>query len=246
MTRLQGKHILITGAAHGIGLATTRRFAEEGARIIAVDTDDAGLRENASPFAALMHVADVTDQASIEHVVKTTEDTFGNIDGLVHYAGITRDAMHWKMALEDFERVLRVNLLGSFIVAQAVSRVMRQQKSGSIVLTASRVYLGNVGQANYSASKGAVVSLTRTLALELGRSNVRVNALAPGFIETRMTQNLPSDLREKAIQSTPLQRSGQPIDVANAALFLISEEAAFMTGQVLFIDGGRTIGLSSV
>jgi 3-oxoacyl-[acyl-carrier protein] reductase len=167
------------------------------------------------------------------------------VDALVHYAGITRDAVHWKMSLEDWELVLKVNLTGSFLVASAVGEVMRQQRSGSIVLTSSRSYLGNFGQANYAASKGGVVSLTRTLALELGRYNVRVNALVPGFIETRMTEAVPAELRERTISLTPLGRAGKPEEVAYAALFLASDEASFITGHLLFVDGGRTVGLAT-
>ncbi|RTH32876.1 SDR family oxidoreductase, partial [Thermus scotoductus] len=169
-------------------------------------------------------------------------EAMGRLDGVVHYAGITRDNFHWKMPLEDWEAVIRVNLTGSFLVAKAASEAMREKNPGSIVLTASRVYLGNLGQANYSAAKAGVVGLTRTLALELGRWGIRVNALAPGFIETRMTAKVPEKVREKAIAATPLGRTGKPIEVAYAALFLVSDESSYITGQVLFVDGGRTIG----
>lgn len=242
MARLENKVIIVTGAAHGIGLATAELFAAEGAKVVAVDIDEAALRVGKSRLSSsLSLLGDVTDPESIEGVIGRAISEFGKIDGLVHYAGITQDAMHWNMSLESFERVIRVNLTGSFIVARAASEIMRERQEGSIVLTASRVYLGNIGQANYAASKGAVVSLARTLALELGRSNVRVNVLAPGFIETRMTQQIPKKLRERAIASTPLQRAGSPEDVARAALFLSSEDSSFMTGQVLFIDGGRSV-----
>jgi 3-oxoacyl-[acyl-carrier protein] reductase len=246
--RLDGKVIIITGAAQGIGLATAELFGREGAKVVAVDIDEAALEKGRSklPKGSLVFSSDVTQPESVDSFVAGAVAEYGKVDGLVHYAGVTQDALHWNMSLESFEQVVRVNLTGTFTVATAVSKVMREQQEGTIVLTASRVYLGNIGQANYAASKGAVVSLTRTLALELGRSNVRVNALAPGFIETRMTAQIPAKLHEKAIASTPLQRAGQPLDVARVALFLTSSDSSFMTGQVLFVDGGRTVGISPV
>jgi len=242
MGRLEGKNVLITGAAHGIGRATLELFAREGARLIACDLEEEALREAAEATGALAIPMDVADPHSVEAGFGEALAAFGRLDGVVHYAGITRDNFHWKMPLEDWELVLKVNLTGSFLVAKAASEAMRERNPGSIVLTASRVYLGNLGQANYSASKAGVVGLTRTLALELGRWGIRVNALAPGFIETRMTEKVPEKVREKAIAATPLGRTGKPLEVAYAALFLVSDESNFITGQVLFVDGGRTIG----
>ena len=244
MKRLQDKIAIVTGAANGLGLATTRLFAAEGANVVAVDIDKERLRqETASLGEKVLPIrCDITNPESVQQMINQTLETYQQIDILVHYAGITRDGMHWKMNLDAWDAVIRVNLTGTFLVAQAVSRVMRTQQAGNIVLTASRSHLGNIGQANYSASKGGVVSLTRTLALELGRSNVRVNALSPGFIETRMTRAVPDKIRDKAIRATPLRRTGQPEEVARAALFLASEESSFITGQVLAIDGGRTVG----
>ncbi|WP_337844730.1 SDR family oxidoreductase [Thermus sp.] len=240
--RLQGKRVLITGAAHGIGRATLELFAREGARLAACDLEEGPLWEAAKEAGALAIPMDVADPPSVEEGFRKVLEALGGLDGVVHYAGITRDNFHWKMPLEDWEAVLRVNLTGSFLVAKAASEAMRERNPGSIVLTASRVYLGNLGQANYAASKAGVVGLTRTLALELGRYGIRVNALAPGFIETRMTAKVPEKVREKAIQATPLGRVGRPIEVAQAALFLVSDESSFITGQVLFVDGGRSIG----
>ncbi|MBV8600647.1 MAG: SDR family oxidoreductase [Candidatus Eremiobacteraeota bacterium] len=235
MARLHDKVAIVTGAASGIGERTARLFAEEGARVVAADINE--------PHAGVLAVrADVADPASVEELVATTKERFGRIDVLAHFAGITNDGRAEKMTLVQWDAVLRVNLTGTFLIAQAVVREMSAQGGGSIVLASSRSYLGNFGQANYAASKGGVVSLTRTLALEFGRYKVRVNALAPGFIETPMTAVLSEKLRAKAIEGTPLRRAGKPEDVAQAALFLASDESAFITGIVLAVDGGRTTG----
>lgn len=242
--RLSGKIAIVTGAASGIGRATALRFAAEGARVVAIDLDERAVRD-AVGVQALALGADVADEGAVAAAVARTKETYGRIDVLAHYAGITRDAMSWKMDLDAWEAVLRVNLTGTFLVAKAVATVMRESGTGgSIVLTSSRSYLGNVGQANYAASKGGVVSLMRTMALEYGKSNVRVNALAPGYIETPMTAAMPEKLRTLAVETTPLLRAGSPEEVAAAALFLASDDASYVTGVVLPVDGGRTTGLA--
>ena len=243
--RLADKTMIVTGAAHGLGAATVDLFIREGAVVIAIDKDHAALTARTQDYGKKVRAisADITSESDIQEAISSITRTNGRIDGLVHYAGITRDALFTRMSTSDFEEVLRVNLTGSFVISRAVANIMVQQGSGSIVLAASRVYLGNIGQANYAASKGGVVSLCRTLALELARDNVRVNALAPGFIDTRMTQAVPEKLRERAIAAIPLKRVGLPEEVARAALFLVSDDASYITGQVLFVDGGRTTGL---
>jgi 3-oxoacyl-[acyl-carrier protein] reductase len=253
---LAGRVAIVTGAASGIGFATVKIFAAEGARVAAWDLDAEKLEARLASLDklgidepgrddALAVAVDIADERSVEEAVAQTLARFGRIDALAHYAGITRDALYHKLSLEAWDAVIRVNLTGSFVVARAVARVMSEQGRGSIVLTASRSAYGNVGQANYSASKGGVISLTRTLALELGRYNVRVNALAPGFVETPMTGTVPAKLRERAIAVTPLQRTAQPEEIARVALFLACDDSSFMTGQTLNVDGGRTVGLAA-
>jgi 3-oxoacyl-[acyl-carrier protein] reductase len=237
--KLAGRVAIVTGAASGIGRATARRFADERAQVVALD-----VREPEAPAGGLAIACDVADQASVERAIAQAKERFGALHVLAHFAGITRDALAHKMTLQQWDDVIRVNLTGSFVIAQAVAREM--EDGGSIVLTSSRSWLGNVGQANYSASKGGVVSLTRTLALELGKRRIRVNALAPGFIETPMTDVVPDKVREKAVTSIPLGRIGQPEEIAAVALFFASEESSYVSGQTLLIDGGRSVGIGLV
>jgi 3-oxoacyl-[acyl-carrier protein] reductase len=234
--RLAGRVALVTGAASGIGRASARRFTAEGAQVVAID-----LQVPETPAGGLAVACDITDEASVERIVQAAKERFGRIDVLAHFAGITKDALADKMTLEAWNDVIRVNLTGSFIVAQRVARAM--DDGGSIVLTSSRSYLGNVGQANYAASKGGVFSLTRTLALELGKRGIRVNALAPGFVATPMTDAVPDRIRDKAIAAIPLGRVAQPEEIAAVAAFFASDEASYITGQTLLVDGGRTVGL---
>jgi 3-oxoacyl-[acyl-carrier protein] reductase len=233
--RLAGKIAIVTGAASGIGQAAVALFAREGAKVVAVDVNT--VRASA---ADLSLVADVGDMGSVAAMVAAVKERYGKIDVLAHFAGITRDARADAMTIEQWDDVIRVNLTGSFLVAQFVAREMNE--GGSIVLTSSRSAYGNFGQANYAASKAGVIGLTKTLAIELGKRGIRVNALAPGFIETPMTSVVPERVRDKAIGITPLARTGKPQEVAAVALFFASDDASYVTGQVLNIDGGRTAG----
>jgi len=244
--RLAGKVAIVTGAASGLGLATARPFAAHGARVAALDLDAQAVRDRFADEGvdAETFAVDVADERSVQTAAEAVGARFGRIDVLVHFAGITRDAMHDRMTLDAWDAVIRVNLTGSFLMARATAAAMVAQRSGSIVLISSRAAYGNVGQANYSASKGGVISLTKTLALELGRAGVRVNAIAPGFIETPMTGVVPAKIRERSIAMTPLGRTGQPVEIALVALFIASDDASFITGQTINVDGGRTVGLA--
>jgi 3-oxoacyl-[acyl-carrier protein] reductase len=233
--RLAGKIAIVTGAASGIGQAAVTLFTRAGAKVVAVDMNT--VRETAADFSL---VADVGDLASVAAMVAAVKERYGKIDVLAHFAGITRDARSDAMTMEQWDDVIRVNLTGSFLVAQFVAREMSE--GGAIVLTSSRSAYGNFGQANYAASKAGVIGLTKTLAIELGKRGIRVNALAPGFIETSMTSVVPEKVRDKAIAITPLGRTGKPEEVAAVALFFASDDASYVTGQVLNIDGGRTAG----
>ena len=244
--RLHGCLAIVTGAASGIGRATLSRFVREGAHVIAVDLDAQTIEKTIAEYgtSASAYVADICDPHAMAALAAHAVEAHGGIDILAHFAGITKDALYAKMSLDDWNAVIHVNLTGTFVVAQAIAPRMRD--GGAIVLTSSRSYFGNIGQANYAASKGGVVSLTRTLALELGKRGIRVNAIAPGFIETPMTSVVPDKLRDRAIEQTPLKRTGKPEEIASVALFLASSDSSYLTGQVICADGGRTVGLAPV
>ncbi|MBC8204621.1 MAG: beta-ketoacyl-ACP reductase [FCB group bacterium] len=245
--RLKDKTAIITGSGRGIGETTAKKFAAEGASIIAADIDmESAIRTveeiKSKGGKALAVKVDVTDKVSVEAMVEAALKEFGKIDILINNAGVTRDALAMRMKEADWDLVLDINLKGTFLCCQAVIRPMRKT-GGRIVNTSSIAALGNVGQINYSASKGGVISLTKTLALELARSNINVNCVAPGPVMTPMFESVPENLREEYIKQIPLGRFAQPEDIANAHLFLCSEEAAYITGQVLFVDGGISAGV---
>lgn len=242
--RLKDKAAIITGGAQGIGRATAELFAQEGASLVLVDVDLALAQKTASELAqggakALGLKADVTDFAQCEAAVKAAVDSFGKIDILVNNAGITKDNLLMRMTDADWDLVLGVNLKGVFNFTKAVSRPMLKAHSGRIVNIASVVgQEGNAGQANYAASKGGVIAFTKSCAKEFASRNILVNAVAPGFIKTRLTEVLPEEVKQKTLGEILLGRMGEPAEVARAVLFLASEDSSYVTGQILGVNGG--------
>lgn len=242
---LSGKVGLVTGGSRGIGKAIARRLAGAGAKVALVDVVDPDeLRKVADEIGggAIAVQANVTDEDEVAEAVSQVEAALGPIDVLVNNAGITRDGLLVRMSLENWGAVLDVNLKGVFIVTKAVARGMMKRRSGRVVNIASVVGItGNAGQANYSASKAGVIGFTKTVAKEMARRNVLVNAVAPGFIDTDMTRALPEAAREMLLKLIPLGRLGGPDDVANAVLFLSCDLSSYVTGQVVVVDGGMVM-----
>ncbi|MBI1962437.1 MAG: 3-oxoacyl-ACP reductase FabG, partial [Candidatus Rokubacteria bacterium] len=245
--RLAGKVALVTGAAGGIGAATARRFGREGALVVVNDARADGLEAvaadvRAAGSKALVVAGDVTKKADCELMVGAAVREFGRLDILINNAGINRDAMAAKMTEEQWDAVLAVNLKGTFLCAQAALPGMRERGWGRVVNTSSIGSLGNIGQANYAASKAGVIGLTKTLALEYAKYGVTVNAVAPGPVMTAMLAGVPDAIKEKIIAMVPVGRIAAPDEIASVHVFLASDEAAFITGQVIFADGGASVG----
>lgn len=242
MNRLKDKVAVITGGANGIGKVTVEKFLNEGAKVICWDiNEDAGkklMEENESKALKLQKVNTV-NKAEVDKAVAELISTYGGIDILINNAGITRDATLKKMTTEQWQSVLDVNLTGVFNCTQAISEYMVERGSGKIVNASSIVGLyGNFGQSNYVATKAGVIGLTKVWARELGRKGINVNAVAPGFIATEMVETIPDKVIAQLVSKIPLSRLGKPQDVANAYLFLSSEEASFINGTTLSVDGG--------
>lgn len=242
--RLEGKVAIITGAANGIGFAAAQLFAKEGARVALADYD-AVLGElkteelKSQGYQAAFFQVNVANRDSVNKMVEGVIGLFGGIDILVNNAGITRDAMLSKLTVEDFQEVLDVNLTGVFHCTQAVLPILVANGKGKIITTSSVSGInGNVGQTNYAATKAGVVGMTKTWAKELGRKGINVNAVAPGFITTGMTAKVPEKVIEQMKMMVPLGRLGNPEDIANAYLFLASDESNYVNGTVLHVDGG--------
>ena len=248
MGRLDGRVAFVTGASRGIGLATARRLAEEGASVRLTDVQ--GAEEAASALKAEgLEVSgapvDVTSREEVEAAVDDAAETYGRLDVLVNNAGVTRDNLLFKMTDEDWRTVMDVHLMGAFLCSQAAQRHMVGAGYGRIVNVSSTSALGNRGQANYAAAKAGIQGFTKTLAIELGRFGITVNAVAPGFVETEMTRAVAQkmgmefeDFVAERAKTIPVGRSGKPEDIAASILFFASEEAGFVSGQVLYAAGG--------
>ena len=242
---------VVPGRARGSGAATARRFAEEGAAVAVLDLDQEAAAATAAGLGATRSVGlacDVADAASVEAAVAAVVEQLGSVDILVNNAGVTRDNLLFKMTEDDWDAVMNVHLRGSFLMSREVQKHMVPAKYGKILNLSSVSALGNRGQANYSAAKMGLQGFTRTLALELGPFGINVNAVAPGFIVTEMTDATarrvgvePEDYRKAAADATPVRRVGQPEDIAATAAFLCSDEASFITGQTLYVDGGAKL-----
>jgi 3-oxoacyl-[acyl-carrier protein] reductase len=243
---LQGKIAIVTGGASGIGAAIGEQLAQEGMHVVVADVNGElaqmqAERLRASGVQALARCCDVTDEAAVQELVRSTVAELGAVHALVNNAGFTRDMRITKMSVGDWDQVVDVILKGAFLCARAVMPHFSAQGWGRIVNISSRAHLGNSGQANYSAAKAGLIGFTRALALENGRFNVTVNAVAPGIIDTEAVRRLAhyEKVREAAQRTTPIPRIGVPADVANAVVFLISERAAYITGETLHVTGGR-------
>jgi len=244
--RLKNKVVIITGAGAGIGKETALLFSKEGAKVVVADIDEKTGKETALELKkngeGFFFKLNVTDREQIKLMVEETLRVYGKVDVLINNAGIVQDALIRKMTEEQWDRVININLKGVFNCIQGVVNVMIDQGKGVILNASSVVGLyGNFGQTNYAATKAGVIGMTKALAKELGRKGIRVNAVAPGYTMTSMMANVPEKVLEKMKEKTPLQRLAEPIDIANAYLYLASDEAEYVTGTVLSVDGGLTI-----
>src|SRR6476660_6972447 len=254
MGRFDGRVAVVTGAARGIGFGTATRFAEEGASVAIIDLDESAAAESAGKLpltdgaTAIGIGCDVSNAESVDAAIARVVEQLGGIHILVNNAGITRDNLLFKMTEDDWDLVMNVHLRGSFLMSRAVQKHMVAAKYGKILNLSSVSALGNRGQANYSAAKMGLQGFTRTLALELGPFGINVNAVAPGFIVTEMTDATarrvgvePEDFRKAAADANPVRRVGMPTDIAATAAFLCSDEASYVTGQTLYVDGGAKV-----
>ncbi|MDD4899904.1 MAG: 3-oxoacyl-[acyl-carrier-protein] reductase, partial [Candidatus Omnitrophica bacterium] len=245
--RFKGQVVLVTGSAQGIGKEIALAFAREGADVVISDINLEKASQTSKEIEALGVESlavelNVVDFQKVEETLNKILDKFTKVDILVNNAGITKDNLMLRMSDADWDAVLNVNLKGTFNCTKAVSRVMMKQRRGKIVNIASIIgIIGNAGQANYSASKAGIIALTKTTAKEFASRNININAVAPGFIQTEMTAKLPEDVKAKMLSLIPMNKLGNPIDVANACLFLASEEASYITGQTIVVDGGMVM-----
>lgn len=249
------KVVLVTGGGNGIGRATALRFAQEGAAVVTSDLDESGLEETKAQIEAAggqvtAVLGDVTSRDDVQIMVETAVSTYGSLHILINNAGITRDGLTARikdgqplfMSDEKWDAVLNVNLKGTWLCCQLAAIPMIDQGYGRIVNTASIAALGNIGQANYAASKAGIIGLTKTLALEFARYGIGVNCIAPGGVKTRMIESIPEKIINRIVEGIPFRRFADPEEIAAVHLFLASEAASYITGQVLFVDGGASAG----
>jgi len=245
MGRLDNKVAIISGAAGGIGYATAEKFLEEGASVMICDMDATRLATAAETLSqkgkVLWEAVNITNVEAVEAMVKRTNEELGHVDILINNAGITKDAQFYKMDLAQFQQVIDVNLMGTVIMSKAVVPYMMAQHSGRIVHSSSvSAVVGNFGQTNYAASKGAIISLTRSMGRELAKHGINVTAILPGAIETPMTNAIPPEIRAEKASRFPMKRWGQPREIANVYAFLASDEASYVNGVTITVDGGFT------
>lgn len=248
MKRFENKIVLVTGAGRGIGASIAKRFASEGAEVIVnYSGNDEAVQKTVDEITATggqaqKYKCSVNDSESVKVMIDEIIKEFGRIDILVNNAGITKDGLMLRMTDEDFDRVIDVNLKGTFNCTKYVSKYMLKQKSGKIINISSVVGLsGNAGQVNYSASKAGIIGITKSAAKELSSRGITVNAVAPGYVDTDMTKVLSDNIRNEILKNIPLQRMGNVEDISNCVAFLASEDASYITGQVISVDGGMHI-----
>ena len=243
---MRNKTAIISGGAQGIGKAITKRLIEDGFFVVIADINlekEKPLVEELGSGKFLFIKCDISNQEDVESLFSKVKSEREIINAVINNAGIIKDNVIWKMPKEDMDKVIDVNLKGTWIMCKEAAKIMREQNNGRIVNISSRAWLGdNRGQSNYIASKAGIVGLTRVLALELGKYNVNVNAVAPGLIDTPLTQNLPEKVIKNLIEAQPTKKIGKPRDIANVVSFLLSDESNFITGQIIHVDGGRSIG----
>lgn len=240
------KIAIVTGAAKGIGQSISKNLIIDNYFVIVADidsTDSEQIINNLGNKDSEFIKCNISNHDDVKSLFKVIKQKYGQIDVVVNNAGVIRDNMIWNMSKDDFDTVIDINLKGTWMMCQEAAKLMKEQKKGKIVNISSRAWLGNNrGQSNYAASKAGIVALTRVLALELGKYNVNVNAVAPGLIDTPLTQSLSDEVMQKLVDAQPTKKVGKPEDIANVVSFLISEKSNFITGQIIHVDGGRSIG----